>query len=192
MINWWVSPYISSLHKSGWISDSWEQALLIGAGEALGGYPLWCSSAAFHLTQGTYRCRDRSHPEGAEATNEAINQGAWLEKAVDHRASAPCSWVGSLKGEPGKMPKQRQSKNKKIWKVIRSSPLEMRTRERFLIIRSIGGECYADGKEGWIIHHRERCSHSRWWIILVVSVHHLWAGIFVSGQSRQAFSSLEW
>ena len=41
------------------------------------------------------------------------------------------------------------------------------------------------------ITYFERFSYSRWWIILVASVHPLWAGIFVSGQSRQVFTSLE-
>jgi hypothetical protein len=58
------------------LSDSKVQTLLIGTGEALGGYPLGCSSAAFHLTPGTYRCRDRSHLGGAEATDGTINRGA--------------------------------------------------------------------------------------------------------------------
>ncbi len=36
-------------------------ALVIGTGEALGVYPLWCSPSAFHLTPGAYRKGCWSH-----------------------------------------------------------------------------------------------------------------------------------
>jgi len=65
------------------ICDPEVRTLLVRTGEAFSGYPLGCSPAAFHLTPGTYRCRGRSHSREAEATDGAINWGAWLEETLD-------------------------------------------------------------------------------------------------------------
>ncbi len=43
------------------VCDPEVRALLVGTGEAFGGYPLECSTVAFHLTPGTYWRRGRSH-----------------------------------------------------------------------------------------------------------------------------------
>src|SRR5260370_16865900 len=68
------------------VCDPGVRALLVGAGEALGVYPLGCAPPTFHLAPGAYRRRGRSHtrPGGAaEATTGAIKWSAWLEKALD-------------------------------------------------------------------------------------------------------------
>src|SRR5713101_1891069 len=68
------------------VCDPGVRALLVGAGEALGVYPLGCAPPTFHLAPGAYRRRGRSHtrPGGAaEATSGAIKWSAWLEKALD-------------------------------------------------------------------------------------------------------------
>jgi len=64
----------------GSICDPEVRALLIGTGKAFGGYPLGCSSSAFHLTPGTYWCTGRSHTgggSGGETTGGAVKWGAW-------------------------------------------------------------------------------------------------------------------
>lgn len=78
---------------------------------AFGEYPLRCPSPAFHLTPRAHWCKGSSHSRGAsggETTGGAVKWSAWPEKTVDQRASAPCGFVGRLKREPVKMPKQHQ------------------------------------------------------------------------------------
>jgi len=76
------------------IGNPGVRALLVRTGEALGLDPLGYSSAAFHLTPGTYwRRRRRFHHRrvgAAEAAVGAVKWGAWLEKAVDQRSSPAC------------------------------------------------------------------------------------------------------
>jgi hypothetical protein len=87
-------------------------ALRVGAGEALGVYPLGRSSTAFHLTPGVYWCRGRSLVGGTEATDRAIKRGAGLEQTVDQSASAPCLCIGTLQMRPKKATKQREREEK--------------------------------------------------------------------------------
>ncbi len=72
------------------IGDCEVRTLLIGTGEAFGGYPLRRSPPAFHLTPGAYWRRGRSHSRGTEATDGAIKGGAGLEKTVQRGVSPAC------------------------------------------------------------------------------------------------------
>jgi hypothetical protein len=81
------------------LSDSKVQALLIGTGEALGGYPLGCSPPAFDLAPGTHRRKGRSHTrrDGAgEATGGAIAWGAWRcrRRWIGVRLAVAAEWAG--------------------------------------------------------------------------------------------------
>jgi hypothetical protein len=72
------------------VGDPAGRPLRVRTSEAVGVHALGCASAAFHLTPGPHWHRGRSHTWGAEATDGTIKRGAWPEKTVDHRASAPC------------------------------------------------------------------------------------------------------
>ena len=71
------------------VSDPAVRALRVRTGEAVGVHALGCSSAAFHLTPRPHWHRGRFHTWRAEATDGTIKRGAWPEKTVEHRASAP-------------------------------------------------------------------------------------------------------
>ena len=76
------------------IGDAEVQALLVRTGEALGLYPLGCSSAAFHLTPGTYWRRRRFHHGrvgAGEAAGRAVKWGAWLKQTVGCGVDGPTS-----------------------------------------------------------------------------------------------------
>src|SRR5260221_14165197 len=63
------------------VCDPGVRALWVRTGEAVGVYPLGCSSAAFHLTPGTHwrrRCPSTHRGSGAEMTGGAIVWGARL------------------------------------------------------------------------------------------------------------------
>src|SRR6266699_4303549 len=71
------------------ICDPEVQTLLIGTGEAVGGYAFGCSSSAFHLTPGTYRnrcwpCTRRG--SGGKTTGGAIVWAAGLQETVERTA----------------------------------------------------------------------------------------------------------
>jgi hypothetical protein len=74
------------------VCDPEVRTLVIRTGEAVGVYPLGCSSSAFHLTPGTYRHRPHTRWEGAgEATDGAIAWSAWLEETLDESMRCPSS-----------------------------------------------------------------------------------------------------
>jgi hypothetical protein len=54
--------------------------------------------------------------------------------------------------------------------------------------RTSGMESKKGRRRGEVRNSQERCSHWRWWRILIASENPLWAGFFVSGQSGQAIS----
>src|SRR5260221_12013390 len=87
------------------LGDAEVRALLIGTGEAFGGYALGCSPSAFYLTPGTHR--RRSWPSirrgsGAETTGRAIVWAARLEQTVEPAALGPSSSGGGSRREPAK------------------------------------------------------------------------------------------
>jgi hypothetical protein len=82
-------PAISHQSVDSNVRDAKVRALRVGTREAVGGYPLRCSSPAFHLTPRTYwRCRWPStrRESAGEATNGAITWGARLEETVEFGA----------------------------------------------------------------------------------------------------------
>jgi hypothetical protein len=93
------------------IGDPEVRTLLVGTGEAGGGYPLGGSPPAFHLRPRTYGQRRWSSTQrgsGGETTSGAIVWGARLQQTVEHAALGPSSWGGRPKREPVKTPKQCQ------------------------------------------------------------------------------------
>ena len=75
------------------IGDAEGRALLVRTGEALGLDPLGCSSAAFHLTPGTYwqrRWSSTRRGSRAETTGGAIVWAAGLEQTVEPAAHLGC------------------------------------------------------------------------------------------------------
>ena len=70
------------------VSDAEVRALLVGTGEAIGGYALRSSPAAFHLAPGAYRSRYWSSTQrgsGGASTGGAIVGGSWLEQTMERR-----------------------------------------------------------------------------------------------------------
>jgi hypothetical protein len=76
------------------IADAEVRALLVGTGEARGGYALGCSSAAFDLTPGPYWHRHRFHlgrVGAGEAAVGAVKWGAWLKQTLGCGVDGPTS-----------------------------------------------------------------------------------------------------
>src|SRR5260221_6163932 len=96
------------------ICDPEVQTLLIGTGEAVGGYALGCSSSAFHLAPGTYRHRRRPltrRESAGETTDGAIAWSARLEETLERAAHLRChSRLGrSMMGQQREQSRSKQS-----------------------------------------------------------------------------------
>jgi hypothetical protein len=155
------------------ISIAEVEALLVGTGEAFGGYPLRGSSPAFHLAPGEHRSRCWSSTRrgsGGQTTGGAILWGAGLEQTVDQRSSPRCLSMGKLKREPAKTPEPRQKEDEEGHEqkhehlighndphCLKSGAARAPVSARISRVERV---CQAVGKEGWIIHRREGLYHS--------------------------------
>ncbi|HEY6541875.1 MAG TPA: hypothetical protein VIZ18_13095 [Ktedonobacteraceae bacterium] len=76
---------IANQRMNGSVCDAKVRALLVGTGEAVGGYPLRGSPSAFHLSPGTYGqrcCPTAQRGSGGETTSGAIVWAAGLQQTV--------------------------------------------------------------------------------------------------------------
>jgi hypothetical protein len=148
------------------IGDAEVRALLVGTGKPFSIHSLGRSPTAFYLNPGAYWSRGRFHTWRSETTARAIKWSAGLEETVDQRTSLPCLWKERLKKEPAKTPKQRQKEDEEGHEqqhkhlIGHNNPRCLKSgAERAPVsgsIRTIEKVCQAIGKEGRIIHHRQR------------------------------------
>ncbi len=152
------------------IGDPEVRTLRVGTSEALGVHSLGCSPPAFDLAPGTHRQRRWSSTRrgsGDETTGGAIVWAAGLEQTVERGAHLGCcsrlgrTWMGPTQGTKQH---EREQEEEHLLVHLESSWLEMRSRDRFLLIRKnkeprAGSQ--AGRREVRIIHHREGLYQAR-------------------------------